>query len=112
VPVGKPTERLSEVSVVLLESESGRGVEDAADAGSRVDHEARDVASELEKVALEDVVADGLGVLEVTEEVRYAGSHRARRHLDIAFCHRMQDRMIECSIELEHGAVVPLCVIA
>jgi len=45
---------------VLLESESGRGIECATDADSRVDHEARDVAPEVEGMALENVVTDGL----------------------------------------------------
>jgi len=103
---------LSKVSVVLLESESGRGIEYATDADGRVDHEARDVAPEVEGMALENIVTDGFGVPEVAEEVRYTGAHRARRHLDVATRHGPQDRMIERSIEPERRTVEPLDVIA
>src|SRR5207249_1923813 len=98
-------ECLAEVLLVLVQTDFGGGVEQAADAHRRVQEEAPRILPETPEFELQQVVDHRDRIEEVVHEIGHAGTHRARYDLLISASHRPRDRMIDRHVDLEGRAI-------
>ena len=90
---------------MLFQSETGRHIEQAANAERRIGDHARHIGGSLAEFELEQVVYGDQGIVDIGEEVPHAGAYRVRQDGLIAFCHGFHDRFVNRVVELIDAAI-------